>query len=71
VGSRRNCTWILGLPGFRVTTIEGEDDEAHSRLRVQLERRGRRYPCGGCGRRTARVRSTKERTWDDLPWRIR
>lgn len=68
MGSRRDCTWILGLPGFRVTTIEGEDDEAQSRLRVHLERRGRRYPCSGCGRRTTRVRSTKERTWDDLPW---
>src|SRR6266849_2538459 len=48
--------------------IEGEDVEAQSRLRVHLERRGRRYPCSGCGRRTTRVRSTKERTWDDLPW---
>jgi len=68
VGSRRDCTWILGLPGFRVATVEGEDSEASSRLRVHLVRRGRRYPCSGCGRRTARVRSTKERTWDDLPW---
>lgn len=68
MGSRRDCTWILGLPGFRVTTIEGEDEEAQSRLRVHVERRGRRYPCSGCGRRTTRVRSTKERTWDDLPW---
>ena len=39
-----------------------------SRLRGHLERRGQRYPCSGCGRRTARVRSKKERTWDDLPW---
>ena len=68
MGSRRDCTWILGLPGFRVATIEGEDGEAQSRLRVHLERRGRRYPCSGCGRRTTRVRSTTERTWDDLPW---
>lgn len=68
MGSRRDCTWILGLPGFRVTTIEGEDSETQSRLRVHLERRGRRYPCSRCGRRTTRVRSTKERTWDDLPW---
>jgi hypothetical protein len=22
VGSRRDCTWVLGLPGFRVETIE-------------------------------------------------
>jgi transposase len=68
MGSRRNCTWVLGLPGFQVETIEGADDDATCRLRVQVERRGRRYPCSGCGRRTSRVRSTKERTWDDLPW---
>jgi transposase len=68
VGSRRDCTWIVGLPGFRVATIEGEDSEASSRLRLHLVRRGRRYPCSGCGRRTTRVRSMKERTWDDLPW---
>jgi transposase len=68
VGSRRDCTWILGLPGFRVETLGGQGDEATSRLRVYVERRGRRYPCSGCGRRTSRVRSTKERTWDDLPW---
>src|SRR5712691_3783653 len=48
--------------------IEGEDVEAQSRLRVHLERRGRRYPCSGCGRRTSRVRSLQERTWDDMPW---
>jgi transposase len=47
--------------------IEGEE-ETHSRLQIHVERRGRCYPCGGCGRRTARVRSSKERTWDDLPW---
>ena len=34
MGSQRDCTWILGLPGFRVTTIKGEDSEAQSRLRV-------------------------------------
>ena len=68
MGSRRDCTWILGLPGFRVVTIKGEAGAVQSRLRIQLERRGRRYPCSGCGRRTTRVRSTKERTWDDLPW---
>ena len=67
MGSRRNCTWILGLSGFRVMRIEGEE-ETHSRLQIHVERRGRCYPCGGCGRCTARVRSSKERTWDDLPW---
>jgi transposase len=68
VGSRRDCTWVLGLPGFRVKTIEGGDDTGTGRLRVHLERRERRYPCSGCGRRISRVRSMKERTWDDLPW---
>ena len=68
MGSRRDCTWILGLPGFRVDLIEGEDDAPDCRVRVRIERRGRRYPCSGCGRRASRVRSTTERTWDDLPW---
>jgi transposase len=68
VGSRSDWTWILGLPGFGVERIEGHSAEADWRLRVYIERAGRRYPCGGCGRRTGRVRSTKERTWDDLPW---
>jgi transposase len=65
VGSRRDCTWILGLSGFRVETIE----EANGRLMIRIERRGvRRYCCSGCGRRTGRVRSQRDRTWDDLPW---
>ena len=64
MGSWRNCTWILGLSGFRVMRIAGEE-ETHSRLQIHVERRGRCYPCGGCGRCTARVRSSKERTWDD------
>jgi transposase len=65
VGSRRDSTWILGLPGFRVVTME----EAESRLTIRIERRGvRRYTCSGCGRRSGRVRSSRHRTWDDLPW---
>jgi len=37
VGSRRECTWILGLAGFRVVTI----NEAESgRLITGIERRG-------------------------------
>jgi transposase len=65
VGSRRDCTWILGLSGFRVVAI----DEVESRLTIRVERRGvRRYVCSGCGRRTGRVRSSQNRTWDDLPW---
>jgi hypothetical protein len=63
VGSRRDCTWILDLSGFRVVTM----DEAESgRLRIRIQRRGiRRHCCNGCGRRTGRVRSSRERTWDD------
>ncbi len=69
MGSRCDCTWILGLPGFRVESVEGADTEATSRVRIRIERRGpRRYPCSGCGRRTSRVRSARDRTWDDLPW---
>ncbi len=66
MGSRRDCTWILGLSGFRVVTMDEAED---SRLTIRIERRGvRRYTCSGCGRRTGRVRSSRERTWDDLPW---
>ncbi len=69
MGSREDCTWILGLPGFRVEALDGDRSVGTSRLRVRVERRGPRgYPCGGCGRRTGRVRSSRERTWDDLPW---
>lgn len=69
MGSPRDCTWILGLVGFRVERIEGEAPESTSRLRVRIERRGPpRYPCSGCGRCTSRVRSARDRTWDDLPW---
>ena len=69
MGSRRDCTWILGLAGFRVVTIESEGEASGSRLTIRIERRGvRRYACSGCGRRTGRVRSTRDRTWDDLPW---
>jgi transposase len=69
VGSRRDCTWILGLSGFRVVTMEYDDAAPADGLRIRIERRGvRRYPCSGCGRRTGWVRSSRERTWDDLPW---
>jgi transposase len=69
VGSRRDCTWILGLAGFRVITVESDGESSDSRLTIRIERRGiRRYPCSGCGRWVSRVRSTRERTWDDLPW---
>jgi transposase len=69
VGSRRDCTWILGLAEFRVVTTESDGDAVDSRLTIRIERRGvRRYRCSGCGRRTSRVRSTRDRTWDDVPW---
>ncbi|HWK10672.1 MAG TPA: transposase family protein, partial [Vicinamibacterales bacterium] len=66
MGSLRDCTWILGLAEYRVIGLDRQED---GRLVVDLERRGiRRYRCSGCGRRTGRVRDTKVRTWDDLPW---
>ncbi|MBA2304967.1 MAG: transposase family protein [Acidobacteria bacterium] len=69
MGSRRDCTWILGLTGFRVLTMESDGEGVDSRLTIRVERRGlRRYVCGGCGGRTGRVRSTRDRTWDDVPW---
>jgi transposase len=66
VGSLRDCTWILGLPDYRVTGVErGEDD----RLILELERKGiHRFTCSGCGHRTGHVRDVKVRTWDDVPW---
>jgi transposase len=69
VGSRSNCTWILGLPGFRVVTARSDSAAETARLTIRIERRGiRRYRCGACGRGTGRVRSVRDRTWDDLPW---
>jgi transposase len=66
VGSLRECTWILGLNGFRVVEMMLEPD---GRLRIRVDRRGiRRYTCSGCGRRTGRVRDQHDRTWQDLPW---
>jgi transposase len=45
------------------------DEAANVRLVIRIERHGvRRYTCSGCGRRTGRVRSHRDRTWDDLPW---
>ena len=40
MGSRRDCTWILGLAGFRVVTIESDGETADSRLTIRIERRG-------------------------------
>jgi transposase len=69
VGSRRDCTWILGLLEFRVVTAESDGETTDSRLTIRIERRGvRRYVCSGCGGRTGHVRSARDRTWDDVPW---
>ena len=69
MGSQRNCTWILGLAGFRVVTTESDGGAVDSRVTIRIERRGSRgYGCSGCGRRTRRVRAARDRTWDDLPW---
>ena len=66
MGSLRDCTWILGLPDYRVVQMERQDD---GRLVIEIERRGlRRFVCSGCGRRTGRVRDAKMRTWADVPW---
>ena len=66
MGSLRDCTWILGLPEYRVMAMGRQHD---GRLVIEVERRGiRRYVCSVCGRRTGRVRDAKTRTWDDLPW---
>jgi transposase len=57
------------LPGFRVVTTEYDGSVTDGRLTIRIERRGvRRYPCSGCGGRTGWVRSSRDRTWDDLPW---
>ena len=69
MGSRRDCTWILALVGFRVVSVTSDDEAMDGRLMIRVERRGlRRYPCSGCGGRVSRVRSSHDRTWDDLPW---
>jgi transposase len=69
MGLQRDCTRILGLEGYRVERIAWGAEGPRSRMRISIERRGiRSYECSGCRRRTWRVRDTKERTWDDLPW---
>jgi hypothetical protein len=42
VGSQRDCTWILGLPGFRVERVEWEESDATSRVRIRIQRCGSR-----------------------------
>lgn len=66
MGSLRDCTWILGLPDYRVTSVERGED---GRLILEVERKGmHRFTCSGCGCRTGHVRDAKLRTWDDIPW---
>ena len=68
MGSPRECTRILGLDGFALNGLR-EPDGARTRLRIWIDRHGiRGYECSGCRRRTWRVRDSKPRTWDDLPW---
>jgi len=53
MGSRRECTRILALEGYRVQSFESEDGP-RPQLRIRIERRGvRGYECSGCGRRGA------------------
>jgi hypothetical protein len=40
MGSRRDCTWILGLLEFRVVTAESDGETTDSRLTIRIERRG-------------------------------
>lgn len=69
MGSRRECTRLLGLDGYRVERLEWEAEGAQARVRIWIEHRGvRGYACSGCRRRTWQVRDARERTWDDLPW---
>src|SRR5260370_27717588 len=69
MGSRHQCTQILGLRDYRVEEMTLEPAGPFLRLTIRIERRGvRRYVCSGCGRRTSRVRDVTDRTWDDLPW---
>jgi hypothetical protein len=40
VRSRRNCTWVLDLSGFRVVTMESDGEVANSRVTIRIERGG-------------------------------
>ena len=48
MGSRRDCTWILGLSEFRVVTM---DEDESGRLVICIERRGEalRFPASSRG----------------------
>ncbi len=52
-----------------MVTAERHSLASDGPLTIRIERRGlRRYPCSGCGGRVSRVRSVRDRTWDDRPW---
>ena len=69
MGSRRDCTWILGLPGFRVVTIEGEDGRGDQSTASRIwSAAGGAIPAVGVADGPAACDRSKERTWDDLPW---
>lgn len=69
MGSRAECTRILGLEGYRVAGLRWGPEPDESRLEISVQRKGvRGYACSGCGRRTWHIRSRRRRTWDDLPW---
>ena len=53
MGSRRDCTWILGLPGFR---LEGIERAAPSKIAGACHDQSR-WPPGYRGRRFTRDRS--------------
>ena len=40
MGSQRDCTWILGLPGFRVERVEREEWHDTSRVRIPVAHDG-------------------------------
>jgi transposase len=52
-----------------VAALRRREDGFESRLYISIVRTAvRGYVCSGCRRRTWRIRSRTERTWDDLPW---
>jgi hypothetical protein len=68
VGSPSKLTRILGLAGYRVTGFEQEGEDPRARITLFVERGGRKRCCSGCGRWCLRLRDSKVRPWDDLPW---
>jgi transposase len=69
MGSPSDLTTIVGFAGYRVVSVDFEDDAPGSRVWVQIKRTGRRAPiCSGCERPTRKRRDWKFRTWEDLPW---